>query len=178
MKDQCGWCILPSSPALICPDFEYSSFIHWACTKIFIGRKDLVTYNQQSHSIIAFKVQGPGSWARNKQLPCWLSPAVFSSLTSLSPSGYSPRTLELKLTTNKPLYVYLPRLCLHCSVCVEYLYPAIHPRCDQIFPAPFKVQVTFPLNSSPTLWVELIAPCSRSTWHFIADLYYSIATQA
>lgn len=76
------------------------------------------------------------------------------------------------MTTNKPLYVHLPRLHVDC------LYPAIHPWYDHIFSVPFKVQVTSPLNSSPTLWVERIAHCSRSTCHFIADLYYSTATQA
>lgn len=111
-----------------------------------IGRKDLVTYNQQSHSIIALKVQGPGSWARHKELPCWLSPAVFSSLTSLSPSGYSPRALGPELTTNKPLYVHLPRLCLHRSVCVECLYPAIHPHMTRSSLPPSR-------SKSPSLWI-------------------------
>jgi hypothetical protein len=58
------------------------------------------------------------------------------------------------------------------------LSPAIHPLYEQIAPAPFKVQITFLLKSFLTLWIELIALCSRSTWHFIADLYYSTATRA
>lgn len=67
-----------------------------------------------------------------------------------------------------------------CPSAFAYIVPSMQNAFSQQF-IPCMTRSSLPPSrskSSPTLWVELIALCSRSTWHFIADLYYSATTRA